>query len=282
MVRRGGALTVTTEHRRPSNGPDIERLFERLANSADDLARARLRRRIITECLPIADHIACRFVGRGEPSDDLIQVARVGLIKTVDRYDPRKGDFLPFAAPTIRGEIRRHFRDNTWTVRVPRKVQETQLRVREAVNTLSQRLSRPPTSNELADELCVGSEEISDSQVAGTAYRPVSLDAPVGTAQDAEGDTVGSIHGADDPGYDRVEDLVLLQEAIGDLDPRRRAIVGMIFFDCLSQREVASRLHVSQVQISRLLNDALARLRLQINLDAAATPRVVGPFIGTV
>ncbi|MBB2773866.1 MULTISPECIES: SigB/SigF/SigG family RNA polymerase sigma factor [Mycolicibacterium] len=263
------------------NDIDIDRLFDHLADSADESERQRRRRRIITACLPIADHIAYRFVGRGEPSEDVIQVARIGLIKTVDRYDATKGHFLAFAVPTIRGEIRRHFRDNTWTVRVPRKVQETQLRMRDAVNTLSQRLNRTPTGVELAEELDVGSDEIGDCQAATSAYRPASLDAPLPTAQN-DGDTVGSMQGVDDPGYSRVEDLILLQEAISDLDPRRRAIVGMIFFDCLTQREVARRLHVSQVQISRLLNDALARIRERVNLDAAAALCVVGPFIGTV
>lgn len=267
----------------PDDGNDvhIDRLFDHLAESTNDSERQRWRRHIITACLPIADHIAYRFVGRGEPSDDVIQVARMGLIKTVDRYDPDKGHFLAFAVPTIRGEIRRHFRDNTWTVRVPRKVQETQLRMGDAVNTLSQRLNRIPTGVELAEELDVGSEELGDCQAATTAYRPVSLDAPLLTTRN-DGDTMGSMQGGDDPGYGRVEDLILLQEAIIDLDPRRRAIVGMIFFDCLTQREVARRLHVSQVQISRLLNDALARIRQRVNLDAAAALCVIGPFIGTV
>jgi RNA polymerase sigma-B factor len=261
---------------------DLDHLFDRLAHSADDRERARWRCRIITACVPIADHLAYRFVGRGEPSEDLLQVARMGLIKTVDRYDPGKGHFLAFAVPTIRGEIRRHFRDNTWTVHVPRKVQETQLRMREAISALSQRLSRAPTSGEVAEELEVDSDELCDSRAASTAYRPVSLDAPASASLERDGDTVGSMTGAVDPGYDKVEDLMLLREAITDLDPRRRAIVGMVFFDCLTQREVARRLGVSQVQISRLLNDALTRIRQRVNIDAAAALCVLGPFIGTV
>ncbi|KUI37004.1 RNA polymerase subunit sigma-70 [Mycobacterium sp. IS-1496] len=261
---------------------DVDDLFDRLALSADDRERERWRRRIITACLPVADHLAHRFMGRGEPSEDVIQVARIGLIKTVDRYDPDKGHFLAFAVPTIRGEIRRHFRDNTWTVRVPRRVQETQMRVREAVGSLSQRLSRAPTSAELAEELEVDRSGLCDSEAATTAYRPVSLDAPLPGALESDSETVGATQGTDDPGYDKVEDIILLRDAITDLDPRRRAIVGMIFFDCLTQREVARRLDVSQVQISRLLNDALTRIRQRINLDAAAALCTLGPFIGTV
>lgn len=261
---------------------DIDRLFDQLVISTEKAERERWRRRIITECLPIADRIACRFVGRGEPSDDLLQVARVGLIQAVDRYEPGRGHFLAFAVPTIRGELRRYFRDRTWTVRVPRKVQETQLRMREAVNSLSQRLSRTPTAVELADELDVDGEELSQSQSANWAYRPLSLDAPVVAADAGSTDTVGSMQGAEDPQYRRVEDLMMVQDALSQLEPRRRAIVRMIFFECLTQREVARRFNVSQVQISRLLNDALARLRERMFTDGAVALCALGPLINSV
>jgi RNA polymerase sigma-B factor len=258
---------------------DIDELFDQLAKSVDSAERERWRRRIITQCLPVADRIASRFVGRGEPSDDLLQVARIGLIHTVDRYDPSKGHFLAFAVPTIRGELRRYFRDRTWTVRVPRRVQETQLRMREAVNALSQRLSRAPTAVELAEELDVDGEELSQSQSANWAYQPLSLDAPVAATDAVSTDTVGSMQGAEDPQYSRVEDLMVVDDALAQLDPRRRAIVRMIFFDCLTQREVASRFNVSQVQISRLLNDALVRIRERICTDGAVALYVLGPLI---
>ncbi|MFY9917945.1 MAG: sigma-70 family RNA polymerase sigma factor, partial [Mycobacterium sp.] len=154
----------------------IEDLFLRLATCDSSSEREHLRQQIITECLPLADHIAYRFVGRGEPPDDLIQVARIGLVKSVDRYEPAKGRFIAFAVPTIRGEVRRHFRDSTWSIRVPRKVQETQLRMRRAVETLSQRLNRKPTQLELARELDIDDDEVGQSETARWAYRPLSLD----------------------------------------------------------------------------------------------------------
>lgn len=250
---------------------DVDVLFDRLAESTQDAARQRWRRRIIMTCLPLADHIAYKFVGRGVPPDDLKQVARVGLIKTVDRYQPDKGRFVNFAIPTITGEVRHHFRDSTWTVRVPRKIQETQIQMREAVDTLSQQLSRAPTYSELARELHVDCDHIIESQAASSAYQPMSLDAPLRSADghgDADGDTVSSTWGADDARYDAVEDLMVLQEAIADLDPRRRAIVGMSFFDGMTQRQIARRLGVSQVQVSRLLTSTLQRIRERVCLDA--------------
>jgi RNA polymerase sigma-B factor len=241
---------------------DVDDLFDRLAESTQDAARQRWRRRIIITCLPLADHIAYKFVGRGVPPDDLKQVARVGLIKTVDRYQPDKGRFLTFAVPTITGEVRRHFRDSTWTVRVPRKIQETQIQMRNAVDTLSQQLCRTPTSSELARELHVDCDHVIESQAASSAYQPMSFDAPLRSADgDSDGDTVLSTWGAEDPRYAAVEDLIVLHEAINDLDPRRRAVVGMSFFDGMTQRQIARRIGVSQVQVSRLLSSTLQRIR---------------------
>jgi RNA polymerase sigma-B factor len=259
----------------------VDRLFDLLDECTEDAARQRCRRRIITTCLPLADHIAYKFVGRGVSRDDLIQVARMGLIKTVDRFRPDKGRFLAFAIPTITGEVRRYFRDQTWTVRVPRKIQETQIQMRAAVDTLSQELRRSPTSSELARELHVDRDHIVESQAATSAYQPMSLDAPLRSADGHNGDdTVWSTWGADDARYDAVEDMMLLQEAIADLDPRRRAIVGMSFFDGMTQRQIARRLGVSQVQVSRLLSSTLQRIRERMCLDAPVALCMVGSFMG--
>ncbi|MCV7153356.1 SigB/SigF/SigG family RNA polymerase sigma factor [Mycolicibacterium pyrenivorans] len=246
---------------------DVEVLFKRLAACGTHSERRRWRQRIITECLPLADHIAYRYVGRGEPSDDLIQVARIGLVKSVDRYEPTKGRFMAYAVPTIRGEVRRHFRDGTWSMRVPRKVQETQLRMRHAVETLSQRLNRPPTYSEVARELGIGDDDVAQSDSAHWAYRPLSLDAPRPVANGSEPAGIGATQGAEDPGYETVEDSIVLREVVAELDPRRRAILGMRFFDGLTQREIALRLNVSQVQVSRLLDDTLSRLRRRMSAD---------------
>lgn len=259
-----------------ARGRDRTNIDERLllmADCANWNERRRRRQQIITECLPIADHIAYRFVGRGEPAEDLMQVARLGLVNSVDRFVPGKGRFMAFAVPTIRGEVRRHFRDSTWSMRVPRKVQETQLRVRRTVEMLSQRLSRPPTNQEVARELGVDVDDVSQSESAHSAYRPLSLDAPRGEPQGVHVTSIGESVGADDPRFEVVEDLIVLREVIAELDPRRRAILGMRFFDCLTQREIALRLNVSQVQVSRLLDGVLARLRQRMRVDAPTPAR---------
>ncbi|MDZ4267914.1 MAG: SigB/SigF/SigG family RNA polymerase sigma factor [Mycobacterium sp.] len=249
---------------------EVDDLFLRMAACSTDGERRRWRQRIITECLSLADHIAYRFVGRGEPSDDLIQVARMGLVKSVDRYEPAKGRFMAFAVPTIRGEVRRHFRDGTWSMRVPRKVQETQLRMRHAVEALSQQLNRSPTHPEVARELGIGNDEVAQSEAAHWAYRPLSLDAPRSGPEGFDPTSIGAMRGAEDPGYEYVEDSIVLREVVAELDPRRRAILGMRFFEGLTQREIALRLNISQVQVSRLLDDTLTRLRRRMSADASS------------
>lgn len=253
--------------------PNIDERLLLMADCANRDERRRRRQQIITECLPIADRIAYRFVGRGEPAEDLMQVARLGLVNSVDRFVPGKGRFMAFAVPTIRGEVRRHFRDSTWSMRVPRKVQETQLRMRRTVEMLSQRLSRPPTNQEVARELGVDVDDVSQSESAHSAYRPLSLDAPRGETEGVHATSIGESVGADDPRFEVVEDLIVLREVIAELDPRRRAILGMRFFDCLTQREIALRLNVSQVQVSRLLDGVLARLRQRMRVDAPTPSR---------
>lgn len=275
-ARHTGERTGTVA--RSPDWMNIEDQLLSLAECGDPAECRRRRQHIISESLSLADHIARRFDGRGEPSDDLMQVARIGLMKSVDRYVPGKGRFLAYAVPTIRGEIRRHFRDSTWSMRVPRRVQETQLRMRPTVEELSQRLSRPPTDPEVARELGVDDHEVSESRSAHWAYRPVSLDAPCNA--DEGGITVGEFQGAEDPGFDSVEDLIALKEVVAELDPRRRAILGMRFFECLTQREIAVRLNVSQVQVSRLLDSTLAFLRQRISVDVPVILCVFAPVAG--
>jgi RNA polymerase sigma-B factor len=232
-------------------------------------------------CLPLADHIAYKFVGRGVPPDDLKQVARVGLINTVDRYQPGKGRFLAFAVPTITGEVQHYFRDSTWTVRVPRRIQETQLQMRDAIDTLSQKLCRAPTSAELAHEMQVECAHIVESQAASSAYQPISMDASLRSADGNDDDrTMWLTWGSEDARYDAVDDLIVLHEAIAELDPRRRAIVTMSFFDGMTQRQIARCLGVSQVQVSRLLSTTLQRIRERMCLDAPVALCVVSSLLG--
>ncbi|UXA10471.1 SigB/SigF/SigG family RNA polymerase sigma factor [Mycobacterium sp. SMC-8] len=256
---------------RDPDWPHVDTMFAQLTACAADDERRRWRQRIITECVPLADHIAVRFVGRGEPSEDLVQVARMGLVKSVDRYDPAKGRFAAFAVPTIRGEVCRHFRDHTWSIRVPRHIQETQLRVRDAVETLSRSLNRSPTNPELARELGIGSDDVAQSSSAHWAYQPLSLDASRSGPGGPDPTLLGTIHGAEDPHFETVEDRIVLQDAIGALTPRSRAILGMRYFNGLSQREIGRRLGISHVQVSRLLNAALTLLRRRLTADAAST-----------
>lgn len=244
----------------------VEEHFRQLMAADDEEERRRCRAEIITRCLPLADHIAYRFVGRGEPGEDLIQVARLGLVKTVDRYQPDKGKFLAFAVPTIFGEVRRHFRDNTWGMRVPRKLKETHLRVRDAIDPMSQRLGRAPTARELAAELDVDCEDIAQSADATFAYRPLSLDAtPPG--RDTSDQTLGAIQGAEDPHYNTIEDVLALAGLVAELSDREQAILRMRFGACLTQTQIANALGISQVHVSRLLSATLDRLRTRLWSD---------------
>lgn len=247
---------------------DIEALFEYLVNAATGDERREWRREIIVGCLPLADRIARRFAGRGEPSDDLTQVARIGLIKAIDRYDPAKGSFRPFAVIVISGEVRRYFRDTTWGMHVTRGIKDTHRRVRAASEPLSQRLGRAPTARELATELDVAREDISMSMDATYAYRPASLDARAWGCADHG---MESRHGADDHRFNAVEDAVTVARSITELSDRQQLIVKMRFYEHLTQAEIAQYFGVSQVHVSRLLAAALARLRAQ--LSDASTER---------
>lgn len=250
-----------------------EQLTELLElDNSDEMRRQRAK--IITTCLPLADHIAHRYVGRGEPNEDLTQVARLGLVKVIDRYDPDKGRFLGFAVRTIMGEVRRHFRDNTWGMRVPRSVKDTRVRVRDASDVLTQRLGRTPTARELAAETDIPYEDVIQAVEAAYAYRPLSLDATV--ASDDEMDrTIGDRQGAEDPLYETIEDAMAVAAAVPELSYREQAILRMRFCECLTQSEIGRALGMSQVHVSRLLSAALDRLRVRLWSDVATVVPVL-------
>ena len=218
----------------------------------------------------MADHIAYRFAGRGESADDLTQVARLGLIKAIDRYNPDKGPFLSYAVPTIMGAVRRHFRDHAWSIHVPRKIKNTHQRARAAIDPLAQRLGRAPTASELAAELSVDRDDLVRSLDAGHAYRPLSLDAPIPGSQATE--PFAARHGAEDPRYGTVEDALTVAELVGRLTERERLIVRLRFCEDLPQSQIGERLGVSQVQVSRLLAATVNRLRQYFWEDASARP----------
>ncbi|MEW2481235.1 RNA polymerase sigma factor SigF [Mycobacterium sp. NPDC051198] len=239
-------------------------MFRELSGlSEDSPARERQRERIVARCLPLADHIARRFDGRGEPREDLVQVARVGLVNAVNRFDVEAGsDFVSFAVPTIMGEVRRHFRDNSWSVKVPRRLKELHLRLGSATAELSQRLGRAPTASELAAELDMDREEVIEGLVAGSSYNTLSIDSGGGGDEDAPAivDTLGDL----DDGLDQIDNRETLRPLLAQLPERERTVLLLRFFESMTQTQIAERVGVSQMHVSRLLAKSLARLRDQL------------------
>ncbi len=219
----------------------------------------RQRDRIIERCLPLADHIGRRFYGRGESLDDLVQVARVGLVNAVNRYNVETGsDFVSFAVPTIMGEVRRHFRDNSWSVKVPRRLKELHLRLGSATAELSQQLGRAPTASELAAALDMDRQEVVEGLVAGSSYNTLSIDG-VGGSGDAPAilETLGDI----DLSLVQIENREALRPLLAALPDRERRVLLLRFFESLTQTQIAERVGISQMHVSRLLSRSLARLR---------------------
>jgi RNA polymerase sigma-B factor len=232
----------------------------------EDYSRTRSRRtrnELIEAHRPLATHLARRYANRGEPLDDLVQVASVGLLKAVERFDPDRGlEFSTFATATVEGELKRHFRDKTWSVRVPRRSQELHLRIASTVAELSQRLGRPPRIPEIAQELGIRDEEVLEAMEAGGAYRSASLDAPGGEDREASG-LAGRL-GEPDANFDLVEHRVVIERALESLPEREQAILRLRFFEDLTQAEIAERVGVSQMHVSRLLARSLSSLRQQL------------------
>ncbi|WP_445169294.1 SigB/SigF/SigG family RNA polymerase sigma factor [Mycolicibacterium sp. Dal123E01] len=220
----------------------------------------RLREAIIEGSLPLADHIARRYYGRGEPLDDLVQAARVGLINAVNRFDVDTGAaFLSFAVPTIMGEVRRHFRDYGWAVKVPRSIKELQPQMVRARSDLSQQLNRAPTATEIANHLGIDRELIVQAAIGGGNYATVSTDAPVGPGDGPRviADTFGEV----DPNLDKVLSVETVRPLIAALPERQRLVLTLRFFDNLTQTQIAERVGCSQMHVSRLLAKALDTLR---------------------
>ena len=236
---------------------ELRTKFEEYAKTRD---RA-LRDQLITAHMGLAEYLARRFTNRGEPLDDLVQVASVGLLKAVDRFDPERGlEFSTYATPTIVGELKRHFRDKGWAVRVPRRVQELHLRLGSVVSQLSQELGRSPTIGEIAHAAAVSEEEVLEAIEAGHAYRFTSLDAPAGGDDDA---SLASQLGTEDQNLIDSEHRVTLSPLIAQFPARERTILHLRFFEGLTQSEIAGRLGISQMHVSRLLARSLAQLRSQ-------------------
>ncbi len=241
---------------------DLRRKFREYADTKDPV----LREELVTAHIGLAEYLARRFTNRGEPLDDLVQVASLGLLKAVDRFDPERGlEFSTYATPTIVGELKRHFRDKGWAVRVPRRVQELHLRLGSVVSVLSQELGRSPTIGEIAQSASVSEEDVLEAIEAGHAYRFTSLDAPSGT--DDEGSLATQL-GEEDQALIDSEHRVALSPLIARFPPRERTILHLRFFEGLTQSEIAGRLGISQMHVSRLLARSLAQLRASAEDEA--------------
>jgi RNA polymerase sigma-B factor len=227
---------------------------------ADGPDRERVRERVIEMHLPLAEYLARRFRNRGEPFDDLAQVANLGLIKSVDGYDASRGAaFTSYAIPMIVGELKRHFRDKGWDVRVPRRLQELRLEIGKVTGDLAQELGRSPTVADIAARLAVTEEEVIAGLDSGHAYRALSLQAPVQGEEPATelGDLLGDL----DPDMEHVEDREALRPLIAKLPQREQKIIALRFFGNLTQSQIAAQLGISQMHVSRLLSHSLAQLR---------------------
>lgn len=229
-------------------------------------AHAGVRERIVARCLPLAEHIARRYDRRGESYEDLLQVARVGLMNVVNRFDPDLGEFLGFAVPTIMGEVKRHFRDRGWSVSVPRRLKDVYPQIAPAVGELTQRLGRSPTASEIAAAIDVDREVVVEAMTAGAAFRAGSIDVPLRRGEG--GDTVADRLVVEDRRLGLVEDRHALRVNFAQLTERERSIITMRFFEGMTQNQIASRIGVSQVHVSRLLAQALETLRNGMLYDA--------------
>ncbi len=211
--------------------------------------------------LPLARQLARRYQHAGEPLDDLYQVASLGLVKAIDRFDPaRETAFSSFAVPTIVGELKRHFRDKGWSVRVPRDLQDLTIKVGRLTADLERTLGRAPTTAELALHARATAEQILEARQAAAAHRAVSLDRPR-SEEDEDGDAAGDRFGAEDPGYGVVEASATVQRLIGVLSAREREVLRLRFEEDLTQAEIGARVGISQMHVSRMIRQSIALLR---------------------
>lgn len=253
--------------RRPRSGKaawDKERTRElfRLYKEKGD---AEAREQLIVSHLNLVRFLASKFKNRGESLDDLIQVGTIGLIKAIDRFDPERGlEFTTYATPTIMGEIKRHFRDKGWSVRVPRRLQELSSKVTQATDDLTTQLQRSPSVEEIAERLGVSVDEVLEAMESSSAYSSVPLEGG-GSGDDEESPSVIDHYVTEDADLAASDDRMILEDAIADFSPREQDVIRMRFVDGLTQVEIAERLGVSQVQVSRLLRRTLRRVQDKID-----------------
>jgi RNA polymerase sigma-B factor len=237
-----------------------DELWRRFAHDRDSAIREELVRRN----MPFARRLALRYRGASESFDDLLQVANLGLINAIDRFDPERGiPFTAFASPTILGELKRHFRDRVWTVRVPRGLHDRMASVDRAITELTKELQRSPSVGEIADRLELEQTDVLEVMEANHNRRPLSLDRPAGSNDEDEATPTEWI-GSEDEGFELVEGRIALDSALPFLDERERLVLRLRFVDDLTQSQIAERIGHSQMHVSRILRRALARIREQI------------------
>jgi RNA polymerase sigma-B factor len=252
-------------HERNHGRGDNTELFVRWQREGDQRARAEL----VDRFLPLARNLARRYAGAREPFDDLLQVASLGLVKAIDRFDVDRGAaFSSFAVPTILGELKRYFRDLGWSVHVPRGAQEQALKVQEAQERLTSKTGRPPTVNELAQYLELEVENVLDALEAAAAHHSASLDAPREDRDDESGSLV-DVFGEEDRRYELVEKAATISVVARELAPRERRVLALRFAGDMTQTQIAREIGVSQMQVSRILRRALTQLRELTQTDPA-------------
>ncbi|CAL9653437.1 RNA polymerase sigma factor SigF [Streptomyces sp. enrichment culture] len=252
--------TSAPPRRRHDDAPDTASLFTRLAALEEGPERDAVRDELVTAWLPMAHRIAGRFRDRGESVEDLRQVAALGLVKAIDRFDPERGAFESYAVPTITGEVKRHFRDRMWALRVPRRVQELRNKVRVARRELTQNPGSPePSTADIAAHTGLTEEEVSAGMEALESFSTLSLDAELSAGDD--GYSLADTLGASDNSYDVVVDRESAKEGLRRLPERERAILYMRFFEDMTQSRIADQLGISQMHVSRLISRSCARVR---------------------
>ena len=240
-------------------------LFRRYKEKGDEDAREQL----IVNHLNLVRFLAAKFKNRGEPLDDLIQVGTVGLIKAIDRFDLERGlEFTTFATPTILGEIKRHFRDKGWSVRVPRRLQELSAKVNQATDTLTEQLQRSPSVEEIAQYLGTSVDEVLEAMESSSAYSSLPLEG--GSTDDEDAPSVIDKYASEDTALSTADDRMVIEQTIRDFSPREQEVIRMRFVEGLTQVEIAEKLGVSQVQVSRLLRRTLKKIQEKIDPDSLA------------
>ena len=261
--RDSGVSAYPSSDERAARAGEDRRLLVRYHHGGDPAAREQLVERF----LPLARQLARRYQRGGEQLDDLIQVASLGLLKAIDRFDPaRETAFSSFAVPTILGELKRHFRDKGWSVRVPRDLQEMAVRVDRIADEMSREVGRAPTPAEIAQRTGASLEQVLEAREASAAYRAVSLDRPRSDDEE-DGDSYADAFGVEDPGFGLAEDAATVDRLMRVLSDREREVLRLRFEEDLTQSEIGQRVGVSQMHVSRLIRQSIARLR-----DAADEP----------